>query len=135
MSSVLIKNESRLGLKLVAPAVGIIGLLVIYPILFNIYLSFFDVQLNGTKTFVGMENYTDLLGNPRYYHSIGVSVIYLIGTVVGTTVLGLAASILMNQEFRFRNLVSWFDSPTLLCTSHQCSIWLAVYFRSRERHL
>ena len=51
-----------------------------------------------------MENYTDLLGNPRYYHSIGVSVIYLIGTVVGTTVLGLAASILMNQEFRFRNL-------------------------------
>lgn len=104
MSSVLIKNESRLGLKLVAPAVGIIGLLVIYPILFNIYLSFFDVQLNGTKTFVGMENYTDLLGNPRYYHSIGVSVIYLIGTVAGTTILGLAAAILMNQEFRFRNL-------------------------------
>ncbi|MGB0784170.1 MAG: carbohydrate ABC transporter permease, partial [Marinomonas sp.] len=104
MSSVLIKNESRLGLKLVVPAVGIIGLLVIYPILFNIYLSFFDVQLNGTKAFVGMENYTDLLGNPRYYHSIGVSVIYLIGTVAGTTILGLAAAILMNQEFRFRNL-------------------------------
>ncbi|RBP85004.1 sugar ABC transporter permease [Marinomonas rhizomae] len=104
MSSVLIKNESRLGLKLVAPAVGIIGLLVIYPILFNLYLSFFDVQLNGSKTFVGLDNYTDLLGNPRYYHSVGVSVIYLIGTVIGTTVLGLAAAILMNQEFRFRNI-------------------------------
>ena len=36
MSSILVKNEARLGLKLVAPAVGIIGLLVIYPILFNI---------------------------------------------------------------------------------------------------
>ncbi|WP_191600845.1 carbohydrate ABC transporter permease [Marinomonas algicola] len=104
MSSILVKNEAQLGLKLVAPAVGIIGLLVIYPILFNIYLSFFDVQLNGSKTFVGLDNYTDLLGNPRYYHSVGVSIVYLIGTVVGTTVLGLAASILMNQEFRFRNL-------------------------------
>ena len=98
MSSILVKNEARLGLKLVAPAVGIIGLLVIYPILFNIYLSFFDVQLNGSKTFVGLDNYTDLLGNPRYYHSVGVSIVYLIGTVIGTTVLGLAASILMNQK-------------------------------------
>lgn len=104
MSSVLIKNESRLGLKLVAPAVGIIALLVIYPIAFNIYLSFFDVQLNGDKTFVGLNNYTHLLSNPRYYHSVGVSVIYLTGTVIGGTILGLGAAILMNQEFRFRNL-------------------------------
>ncbi|MEO9654078.1 carbohydrate ABC transporter permease [Marinomonas sp.] len=104
MSSILVKNEAKLGLKLVAPAVGIIALLVIYPILFNIYLSFFDVQLNGEKTFVGLENYSDLLGNPRYYHSIGVSIVYLIGTVAGTTLLGLGAAILMNQEFRFRNL-------------------------------
>lgn len=104
MSSVLMKNEARLGLKLVAPAVGIIALLVIYPIAFNIYLSFFDVQLNGDKTFVGLNNYSNLLSNPNYYHSVGVSIVYLIGTVAGTTVLGLAAAILMNQQFRLRNL-------------------------------
>ncbi|MFD1383227.1 carbohydrate ABC transporter permease [Rhodanobacter aciditrophus] len=104
MSSVLKQNEASLGLKLIAPAVGIIGLLVLYPILFNIYLSFFDVQLNGEKTFVGFENYSVLLGNDRYYHSIGVSIIYLIGTVSGTTLLGLGAAILMNQEFRGRNM-------------------------------
>ncbi|TDO99835.1 carbohydrate ABC transporter permease [Marinomonas balearica] len=104
MSSLLKKSEAKLGLKLVAPAVGIIALLVIYPIAFNVYLSFFDVQLNGQKTFVGFENYSNLLCNPRYYHSVGVSVVYLIGTVAGTTILGLAAAILMNQDFRLRNL-------------------------------
>ncbi|ADZ90976.1 carbohydrate ABC transporter permease [Marinomonas mediterranea] len=104
MSSLLKKSESQLGLKLVAPAVGIIALLVIYPIAFNVYLSFFDVQLNGNRTFVGLDNYTNLLSNPRYYHSVGISIVYLIGTVIGTTILGLAAAILMNQDFRFRNL-------------------------------
>ena len=104
MSSVLKQNEASLGLKLIAPAVGIIGLLVLYPILFNVYLSFFDVQLNGDKTFVGLDNYSVLLNNDRYYHSIGVSIIYLIGTVLGTTLLGLGAAILMNQEFRGRNI-------------------------------
>ncbi|MGB0664704.1 MAG: carbohydrate ABC transporter permease [Pontibacterium sp.] len=104
MSSVLVKTEARLGLKLVAPAVGIIGLLVVYPILFNIYLSFFDVQLNGDKAFVGLDNYRQLLSNPKYYESVGISAVYLLGTVVGTTVLGLAAAILMNQEFKGRNL-------------------------------
>lgn len=104
MSSVLKQNEASLGLKLIAPAVGIIGLLVLYPILFNVYLSFFDVQLNGDKTFVGLDNYSALLANDRYYHSIGVSVVYLIGTVLGTTLLGLGAAILMNQEFRGRSI-------------------------------
>ena len=116
MSSVLVRKEAQLGLKLVAPAVGIIALLVVYPIGFNIYLSFFDVQLNGDKHFVGLTNYSDLLSNPRYYHSVGVSVIYLLGTVAGTTLLGLAAAVLMNQTFHFRNLAR-------------------VYFRPSEWHL
>lgn len=102
MSSVLKQNEASLGLKLIAPAVGIIGLLVIYPILFNVYLSFFDVQLNGDKTFVGLDNYRALLSNDSYYHSIGISAIYLMGTVIGTTLLGLGAALLMNQDFHGR---------------------------------
>ncbi|WP_428242227.1 carbohydrate ABC transporter permease [Gynuella sp.] len=103
MSSYLRQQESRLGIRLVAPAVGIIGLLVVYPIAFNIYLSFFDVQLNGDKHFVGIHNYTTLLSNTEFYHSAWTSLIYLMGTVAGTTMLGLAAALLMNQQFRFRN--------------------------------
>ncbi|AJQ96810.1 carbohydrate ABC transporter permease [Gynuella sunshinyii] len=104
MSSYLRQQESRLGIRLVAPAVGIIGLLVVYPIAFNIYLSFFDVQLNGDKHFVGLHNYTTLLSNTEFYHSVWTSLIYLMGTVAGTTILGLAAALLMNQQFSFRNV-------------------------------
>ena len=104
MSSYLKQQESRLGIRLVAPAAGIIALLVLYPIAFNIYLSFFDVQLNGEKHFVGIHNYTSLLSNPEFYGSVWTSIVYLIGTVSGTTLLGLLVAILMNQDFHFRNI-------------------------------
>ncbi|MFP8967400.1 carbohydrate ABC transporter permease [Pokkaliibacter sp. CJK22405] len=103
-TSVLRRQEARLGYKLIAPAIGIIALLVVYPIAFNIYLSFFDVELNGSRTFVGLQNYTSLLNDSGFYHSIWTSVIYLFGTVIGGTTLGLLVALLMNQEFRFRGL-------------------------------
>jgi len=104
MSQVIARQEARLGQKLVAPAMGVILLLILYPILFNGYLSFFDVQLNGDKHFVGLENYKNLLVNEDYYQAVWTTFIYLLGTVIGTTVLGLAVALLMNEEFRFRNL-------------------------------
>ncbi|MFM2485826.1 carbohydrate ABC transporter permease [Celerinatantimonas yamalensis] len=98
-------SQQSLAWKMVLPAVGLIGLLVIYPILFNGYLSFFDVQLNGTKHFVGLVNYQTLLGDHNFYHSIGVSTLYLIGSVAGTTLLGLAVALLLNEPFYGRSLV------------------------------
>lgn len=77
------RAEARFGWKLVAPTIGIIGLLILYPIVFNVYLSFFDVKLNGDKTFVGMANYIKLLANPDYYSSIATTAsTYLVPSLV-----------------------------------------------------
>jgi len=105
MTDTIAKQESRLGLKLVAPALGIIALLIVYPIVFNGYLSFFDVQLNGQRTFVGFDNFRQLLANPDYYQSLWTTAVYLLGTTLGTTALGLAVALLMNEQFAFRNTV------------------------------
>ena len=105
MSHKIAAQEARLGYQLIGPAVLIIGLLILYPIAFNFYLSFFDVQLNGDKTLVGVSNYQNFLSDSGFYNSLGTTAIYLIGTVVGTTVLGLAVALLLNQEFPFKNVV------------------------------
>ncbi len=105
MSDRIVAQESRLGYRLLAPAFLVIVLLILYPIMFNLYLSFFDVQLDGNKTWVGVSNYLKLLSDQTFYHSLGTTLIYLAGTVVGTTVLGLAVALLLNEEFPLRNLV------------------------------
>jgi multiple sugar transport system permease protein len=101
----LAQKESRLGIKLIAPAIGVIGILIIYPILYNIYLSFFDIKLAGDNIFIGLANYEKLLTETGFYDSIITTVIYLAGSIIGTTVLGLAVALIMNLEFPFRNTV------------------------------
>jgi multiple sugar transport system permease protein len=100
------RAEARFGWKLVAPTVIILSLLILYPLMYNVYLSFFDVQLNGDKSFVGLENYIKLLSNPDYYSAIGTTGIYLFGTVIGTTVLGLGMALLLREPFKGRGLVN-----------------------------
>jgi multiple sugar transport system permease protein len=99
----LTKQESRLGWKLIAPSIGIIGLLIVYPILYNIYLSFFDVKLTGDKFFIGIANYKRLAGDTAFYGSLFTTSVYLAGTVIGTTLVGLAVALLMNLQFPLRN--------------------------------
>lgn len=99
------QRESRLGWRLIAPSIGVIGLLIIYPVLYNFYLSFFDVKLTGEKFFVGLANYERLLKDTAYYSSFLITIIFLVGTVLGTTLLGLLVALLMNLEFPFRNVV------------------------------
>ncbi|MBN2418774.1 MAG: sugar ABC transporter permease [Deltaproteobacteria bacterium] len=104
MSLSLTQKESRLGLKLIAPSIGVIGILIIYPILYNIYLSFFDVRLTGENIFVGLANYERLLREAGFYSSLFTTVIYLGGSIAGTTLLGLAVALIMNLKFPFRNV-------------------------------
>ena len=105
MNSSLAQTESRLGWKLMAPSVAVIVLLIFYPILYNIYLSFFDVKLTGAKAFIGVANYKNLMTDAAFYGSLLTTTIYLAGTVIGTTVLGLLVALLMNLRFPLRNTV------------------------------
>lgn len=99
------QKESRLGWKLIAPSIGIIGILIVYPILYNMYLSFFDVRLAGENTFVGIANYERLLRETAFYSSLMTTVIYLVGSIAGSTILGLIVALIMNLKFPFRSIV------------------------------
>ncbi|MGD8765416.1 MAG: sugar ABC transporter permease [Desulfobacteraceae bacterium] len=108
MNSSLAQTESRLGWKLMAPSVAVIVLLIIYPVLYNIYLSFFDVKLTGARAFIGVANYKSLITDAAFYSSLFTTTIYLVGTVIGTTVLGLLVALLMNLRFPLRNVFRTF---------------------------
>jgi multiple sugar transport system permease protein len=101
----LSQKESRLGLKLIAPCICVIGILIVYPILYNLYLSLFDVRLAGDNIFVRLANYERLLTESGFFSSIVTTIIYLAGSIIGTTLLGLAVALLMNLKFPFRNIV------------------------------
>ena len=99
------RNEERMAWMLLGPAVLVVGILIAYPTVLNFVLSFFDVRLDGSKTFVGFDNFKNLLTNPTYYSSIWTTIIFLIGSVTGSTLLGLGTALLMNRKFPGQNIV------------------------------
>ncbi len=101
----LAKKEAKLGWLMLSPALSVLLIMILYPLAYNIYLSFFNVSLDGSKTWLGLNNYTQLLKSSEYYKSWLTTIIYLIGTVGGVTILGLLVALLLNQKFKGRNIV------------------------------
>jgi len=99
------QRESILGWALIAPAALIILSLILYPIIYNIYLSFFDVNLEGGNTYIGLDNYSNVALDPGFWKAVTTTIIYVIFTTLGTTLFGLIVAMAMNKDFPFRGLV------------------------------
>ena len=99
------RDEARFGWYLILPAVIVIGGLIIYPIIYNIYLSFFDVKLKGANLYVGLANYVSVLTDPTFWRSVLTTFIYVLATTIGTTLVGLGVAMVMNKKFPLRGFV------------------------------
>jgi multiple sugar transport system permease protein len=99
------KREMLLGWALVLPSVAVILSLILYPIVYNIYLSFFDVRPMAANTYVGLENHRNVVTDPTFWHSVLTTLLYVFFTTIGTTLMGLIVALVMNRPFPLRGLV------------------------------
>ncbi|WGK68492.1 sugar ABC transporter permease [Candidatus Haliotispira prima] len=99
------ERDARWGVWFILPSVLVVSLLILYPILYNVYLSFFQVNLNGSNTFTGLTNIKNVLGNSEFWQAVGTSATYVVFSTVGTTVWGICVALAMNRPFPMRGLV------------------------------
>ncbi|MGD9926901.1 MAG: carbohydrate ABC transporter permease [Sphaerochaeta sp.] len=99
------QQEERLGWALVLPSVAIILILILYPIIYNIFLSLFTYDYAGQRTYVGLGNYASVLADHEFRTALGTTVLYVILTTLGTTALGVVVALALNKEFPLRGLV------------------------------
>ncbi|MDC7221763.1 MAG: sugar ABC transporter permease [Spirochaetales bacterium] len=105
MKGTLQQQQAKLGIRLIAPAVTVIGLLIIYPVCYNLYLSFHDVNLSGESLFVGLSNYSHIITDPEFWKAFLTTVLYVVFTTAGTTIFGLIVALAMNRRFPGQGLV------------------------------
>lgn len=99
------QREELLGWALVLPAVTIILALILYPVVYNIYLSFFHVRLSGASQFIGFQNHAEVLGDSEFWNALLTTILYVSFTTVGTTLVGLGVALVMNRKFPLRGFV------------------------------
>ena len=91
---------------LVAPTIIIIALVAAYPIIDSVRLSLLNNPLIPSgSTFVGLKNYIQIIGDPAFKNSIGVTLVFSVASVALETLIGFGVALLMNKAFPGRGLV------------------------------
>jgi len=104
------QRDARLGLWLMSPTLLVVLVIVIFPLLWSILLSFQRMRLIqiGRADFfepLTLANYQRVLGSSTFWSSLGTTFIYTFGSVVLAISLGLLAAMAVRQPFRGRTFV------------------------------
>lgn len=109
-----------------------VGLLIfVYiPILWSLYLSFFDARNTVTPTdFVGLQNYATMLTDPNFLSSLGTFALFAVFIVPVTFVFSLGLALAINRTRWFQAFYrSAFFLPTACSYVVASLVWKMAIF-------
>jgi arabinogalactan oligomer/maltooligosaccharide transport system permease protein len=102
------RSLRRLGFPyaLLAPTAAVILLVILYPFLYNFWLSFSNMSLYHIRDarLVGWDNYRTILSDPTLYAVLGKTVLWTVVNVFFHVVLGVALAMALNERLPGRNV-------------------------------
>ena len=123
-----LKPEALTGYVMISPALFLMTVLLIYPFFLAVYISLTDSVLGMPGKFIGFANFIKLLHDPLFLQTALNSLIYTVSTVSLKLFLGLILAQLLNQEFRYRNVVRGLILlPWIVPTSLSVLTWLWMF--------
>ena len=98
-------GKARAGI-FVAPALIIIGLFLLFPAVWTVWLGSTDYRLTGLQAaspeFVGLDNYVEALTDPSFWNSLWLTLIFvLFSGIIGQTLIGFGLA------WSVRNIHGW----------------------------
>ncbi len=98
------KNEN--GNRFVMPALALLSLVTVYPIIYVFYLSLYrKLLIFDISRFIGFRNYLFISGDDRFWNALKNTVYFTAVSVSMEIVLGLSVALLLNRQFRWRGVV------------------------------
>ncbi len=105
------RRESRFGVALILPAVLVVALLVVFPLLWNVALSFQSARLIDIKdaSIIGFEptlkNYDTVITARDFWSVLRTTFVYTIGGSILSILMGLWAALALQKAFRGRAII------------------------------
>jgi putative chitobiose transport system permease protein len=80
-----------------APALALIAIFVLYPIVSVVYYSFTSYDIVRPPVFIGLDNYRQLVADPTFWKALTNSLVYLVATPT-LIVLSIGLAIVVNRR-------------------------------------
>jgi multiple sugar transport system permease protein len=101
-----VRKHAATGWLLLTPSLALLGGLVVFPILYNVWLSLFDKHaFLPVQAFVGLQHYRYFASDAEFWASFQHGVVYASATIVLQLLVGVPAALLLNEAFRGRTLL------------------------------
>lgn len=119
MEALTVKKKKTLFRKIepliyLAPAIIFFVAFTYYPFVKTIFSSFFLVDAMGRiKEFVGLENYINVLKNPKFISSIKNTILYVVLSSPGSILIALMLALIANKKTRTSSIYETLFSLTM----------------------
>ncbi len=104
------KKRAPLKYLMIAPALIVILVVVIYPLIYSLYLSFNSLLLTTPgkqqMEWIGLGNYIDLLRDDLVYISLKNTAVFTIAAVAIEFLVGLLLALIVNRGIKFDRTVT-----------------------------
>lgn len=124
-------SRQKFGLLLIAPSFIIILGLMLYPLLYSLGISFFNLHITAPwlgTTFVGLKNYLSVITDPDMHSALEHTLILAaVGIGLGIPI-SLLFAIILNRKFPLRGLVRGIlIIPWVIPGSVQGLLWSRIF--------
>lgn len=122
-------KEYLIFLAFVGPNFLLFAIFTYWPLIYQVYLSAVRWDMiSPVKTFVGSENYQQLLQDPEFLQVLWNTFYFTFAVVAGSMALGLALALLLNQKLHGRNFVrSVVFAPVILSGAAVALVWAYIF--------
>ena len=97
-------SRRLLPYALIAPAVALCALVLLYPLGQALRISLFRKVLGFPERFIGPANFVDIFSDAQFLNSLVVTLWWTVGSVLGQLVIGFGLAVLLNRQFPGRAL-------------------------------
>src|SRR4051812_5115200 len=93
----------------IIPTIAFLIVFNIFPLIYSLGYSFTDFAANqpaGSWSFVGLQNYRDLLSDEHIWSNFIITAKYVIVSVAGQMLVGFGLALLLNRSFPMKGLIT-----------------------------
>lgn len=105
MAKSLKRTEQVLGYAFVVPIIFLVFVVIGFPFLYTVILSFTDKRIGYDPQFIGLRNYVNLFNDLLYWSVLKNTFVYTFFCILLKLVFGMLFALLLNERFRGRGLV------------------------------
>ncbi|MDH6447831.1 MULTISPECIES: sugar ABC transporter permease [unclassified Streptomyces] len=102
-------RRRRAGCLFCLPGMAFLALFLAYPLLYNVWTSVHDVDLGqllgGAERFTGLDNYRTVADDPAFWHSVRLSLVFTLSSLLLQFTIGFALALLFARPFPFNGLL------------------------------